>query len=79
MQGGAGGPRAAVTPTRHFDADSVGWAVPRLGVCCDWVEPPLSLRAQLEAIQGNVVRPCSLDCFVAALLAMTTPSDRNSL
>src|SRR5580692_7238258 len=30
-----------------------------------------------EAIQGNVGRPRSLDCFVAALLAMTIPSECN--
>src|SRR3984957_8687682 len=32
-----------------------------------------------EAIQGNVGRPRSLDCFVAALLAMTIPSERCTL
>ncbi len=32
-----------------------------------------------EAIQANVRRPRSLDCFVAALLAMTIPSDRSTL
>jgi hypothetical protein len=32
-----------------------------------------------EAIQGNVGRPRFLDCFVAALLAMTIPSERSTL
>src|ERR1700733_828855 len=32
-----------------------------------------------EAIQGNVGRPRSLDCFVAALLAMTIPSERSAV
>jgi hypothetical protein len=31
-----------------------------------------------EAIQGNVRRARSLDCFVAALLAMTIPSERSA-
>jgi hypothetical protein len=40
--------------------------------CCD------RHRERSGAIQGNVGRPCSLDCFVAALLATTIPSERSA-
>src|ERR1700722_10438934 len=49
--------------------------IPRFKPYCIWVEP----AASSEAIQGTVGRLRSLDCFVAALLAMTILSEGSTL